>query len=189
MNKLFVLGMALAGAAFAAGSFADDHGHAETPAVKPTKAICIMQAKAGSKVTGTVVFQQVGDHVEITGEIHGLTPGLHGFHVHEFGDLSGDDGMATGGHFNPEGSDHGGPDAEHRHVGDLGNVKADEKGVAKFTIKDSHVELSGPHSIIGRGLVVHAKEDDLKSQPSGNAGDRVGVGVIGIAKPDAPAKK
>src|SRR5262245_22796996 len=69
------------------------------PAV-PTKAICVMQPLADAKVSGLVTFTQVGDEVEVKGEISGLTPGLHGFHVHEFGDITSKDGMSTGGHFN-----------------------------------------------------------------------------------------
>ena len=86
-------------------------------------AICIITPLKGSKVHGKVTFASKGGKVEITGEISGLTPGLHGFHVHEFGDLSSDDGMSTGAHFNPEGKKHGGPHSDMRHVGDLGNIE------------------------------------------------------------------
>jgi Cu-Zn family superoxide dismutase len=96
--------------------------------------------------------------------------------------------MSTGGHFNPEGLPHGGREAKERHVGDLGNVTADSNGVASFKMLDHKVKLSGPHSVIGRGLIVHAKEDDEKTQPTGDAGGRVAGGVIGVAN-DAPPKK
>jgi Cu-Zn family superoxide dismutase len=149
----------------------------------PQKAICIISPfKGGDKVHGKIIFTVKNGKVEITGEIKGLTPGLHGFHVHEFGDLSSNDGMSTGAHFNPEKMKHGGPHSKERHVGDLGNIKADADGVAKINITDTQVTLSGPHSVIGRAMIVHAKEDDEKSDPSGNAGDRIGGGVIGIAK-------
>ncbi len=154
----------------------------------PTKAICLMQPLSGSKVFGLIVFTQKGDTVHIKGEIKGLTPGLHGFHVHEYGDLSSNDGLSTGGHFNPEGTPHGGPHSRKRHVGDLGNVKADESGTATIDLTDKLISLHGKHSIIGRALIVHAKKDDEKSQPSGDAGGRVGGGVIGVANA-APAKK
>jgi superoxide dismutase, Cu-Zn family len=154
----------------------------------PTKAICVMQPLSDSKVGGKIVFTQKGDEVEITGEITGLTPGLHGFHVHEFGDMTSKDGLSTGGHFNPDGKPHGGPHDKNRHVGDLGNVKADDKGVVTLNMKDKLIQLDGPHSILGRALIVHAKADDEKSQPSGDAGGRIGGGVIGIAN-DAPPKK
>jgi Cu-Zn family superoxide dismutase len=151
----------------------------------PTKAICVMHPTKGSEVHGTITFTQQGNAVEIAGEIVGLTPGLHAFHVHEFGDCSAADAMSAGGHFNPEGKPHGGPHDEARHVGDLGNIKADASGRAVVKITDSLVQLHGPHSVIGRSLIVHAVADDLKSQPAGNAGARVACGVIGItaAKP------
>ncbi|HYV35352.1 MAG TPA: superoxide dismutase family protein [Gemmataceae bacterium] len=158
----------------------------EQPA-EPTKAVCVMQPFGDSKVSGVVTFTVQGGEVEVTGQITGLTPGPHGFHVHEFGDItSSKDGLSTGGHFNPEGKKHGGPHAAERHVGDLGNVTADDKGVVNLNMKDKMIKLSGPNSIVGRGLIIHAKADDEKTQPTGDAGGRVAGGVIGVA---APPKK
>ena len=150
--------------------------------VGPKKAICVLTPTKGSKVYGSVAFTVKGDAIEITGEITGLTPGKHGFHVHEFGDLSSTDGLATGGHFNPDKEKHGGPDDKERHAGDLGNIVADETGKVTLKMTDKLIRLSGDHSIVGRGLIVHAKEDDLKTQPTGDAGGRVAQGVIGVAK-------
>jgi superoxide dismutase, Cu-Zn family len=157
-----------------------EDGHGKMPG-GPTKAICVMQSLSGSKVKGTIVFVQKGDKVHVKGRISGLTPGLHGFHVHEFGDLTDPKGMSTGGHFNPEGAPHGGIKSAKRHVGDLGNVKADKNGVATIDFTDTMISLHGKHSIIGRGLIVHEKADDEKTQPTGDAGGRIGGGVIGIA--------
>jgi Cu-Zn family superoxide dismutase len=190
MTKYATVGLALVVSAALLWARTDpapggDHGKEAKP---PTKAICVMQPLSGSKVTGVITFTQKGDEVEVTGKITGLTPGMHGFHVHEFGDLTKDDGLATGGHFNPEGKMHGGPNDKDRHVGDLGNIMADKDGVATINMKDKLLKLHGPHSIVGRGLIVHAKADDEKSQPSGDAGGRIGGGVIGVAN-DAPAKK
>ena len=98
------------------------------------------------------------------------------------------DGMSTGGHFNPEGKMHGGIHSKERHVGDLGNVMADKSGVVTLNIKDKMIQLHGAHSILGRALIIHAKADDEKTQPSGDAGGRIGGGVIGVAN-DAPPKK
>jgi Cu-Zn family superoxide dismutase len=148
----------------------------------PKKAICVLTPTKGSKVSGIVTFTVKGDTVEISGEIVGLSPGKHGFHVHEFGDLNSPDGLATGGHFNPDKEKHGSPDDKERHVGDLGNITADADGKATIKMMDKMVKLAGPHSVIGRGLIVHAKEDDLKTQPTGDAGGRVAQGVIGVAK-------
>jgi len=156
----------------------------------PTKAIAVLHPTSkGGDARGTVTFTRTAKGIHVEGTIKGLTPGLHGFHVHEFGDTSSEDGMSTGGHFNPTKAEHGGPDATHRHVGDLGNIEADAQGVAKINLVDEHLALGGPNSILGRGLVVHAKADDLKSPPSGNAGDRVSVAVIGAANVPAPAAK
>ncbi len=147
-----------------------------------TKAICMVQPLGGSKVEGKVVFTKVDGGVEIVADLSGLTPGKHGFHVHEFGDCSMADGKCAGGHFNPEGKEHGNPDAAVRHVGDFGNVTAGADGKASYKRVDKMITFSGPHSIIGRAIIVHAAPDDF-SQPVGNAGARIGCGVIGIADP------
>ena len=112
------------------------------------------------------------------GEINGLTPGKHGFHIHEKGDCSAADASSAGGHFNPTGMPHGGRRGSQRHLGDLGNITADKSGIARFAFTDGWITLAGVNSIIGHAVVVHAQADDLKSQPSGNAGARVACGVI-----------
>ncbi|KRX91501.1 Superoxide dismutase [Cu-Zn] [Trichinella pseudospiralis] len=155
----------------------------------PFKAICVIR---GENVTGTVIFKQntENDKTTITGEIKGLTPGKHGFHVHEWGDNS-MGCISAGAHYNPFGKTHGGPTDTVRHVGDLGNIVAGSDGVAKIDIVDDQIKLTGEHSIIGRTMVVHIQEDDLgkggddESLKTGNAGARVGCGVIGIANPAA----
>jgi Cu-Zn family superoxide dismutase len=152
----------------------------ERPA--PTKAVCVVHPIKDSQVHGVVVFTEKDGKVEITGEIMGLTPGKHGFHVHEFGDCHSPDGMSAGGHFNPDKEKHGGPHSKERHVGDLGNIEADASGKAVIHMADTLVQLHGPHSVVGRSIIVHAKADDLTSQPAGDAGGRIGCGVIGIAK-------
>ncbi len=154
----------------------------ETKAVMPEKAVAVLQATEGNKVKGTITFTKTGEGVRVEGEVNGLTPGKHGFHIHEFGDTTSSDGKSAGGHFNPAGDPHAGPDAEHRHAGDFGNIEAGSDGTAKINFVDKHISFDGAKSILGRGVVVHAKADDLKSQPSGDAGDRVAVGVIGVAK-------
>lgn len=124
--------------------------------------------------------------VTVSGEINGLTPGKHGFHIHEFGDNT-NGCISAGPHFNPEKKEHGAPDAGVRHVGDLGNIEADASGVAKINITDKQISLNGANSILGRTVVVHADVDDLGlgghelSKTTGNAGGRLGCGVIGFA--------
>ncbi|MEP7249042.1 MAG: superoxide dismutase family protein [Spartobacteria bacterium] len=152
-------------------------------AQEPTKAIAVLHPTKDSKVEGTVTFTASGDAVKIVADVTGLTPGKHGFHIHEFGDCSSSDGKAAGGHFNPGKSPHAGHDATPRHEGDLGNLEADASGKAHLELTDKMMTMSGEKSILGRGVIVHEKEDDLKSQPVGNAGGRLACGVIGIAKP------
>jgi Cu-Zn family superoxide dismutase len=145
------------------------------------EAVCVLVPVAKSQVQGTIRFSVQGDSVHIHGEIRGLTPGKHGFHIHDFGDLSDQgEGKSAGGHFSPEHQPHGRPSDAKRHAGDFGNIEADKNGVAKIDFKDAVVKLSGPQAVIGRAIVVHAKKDKF-TQPSGDAGDRVAFGVIGIA--------
>ncbi len=148
----------------------------------PKHAIIVLAPTEGNDVHGIINFTAVEGGVRVVADVTGLTPGKHGFHIHQFGDCSKLDGKSAGGHFNPEGVNHGGPTASVRHVGDMGNLVADENGVAHLDAVDKLLSFSGKHSIIGRGIVIHAGEDDLTSQPTGAAGARVACGVIGIAK-------
>jgi len=150
-------------------------------------AVCVLKSE---KVNGVVRFSQEGDGpVSVSGEFSGLTAGLHGFHVHQFGDNT--DGCTSAGpHYNPDGAEHGAPtDCKgERHAGDFGNIQAGEDGVAKFDFKDAMVSLQGERSIIGRTMVIHADVDDLGkgghqlSKTTGNAGGRLACGVIGFSK-------
>lgn len=147
------------------------------------KAVAVLHPTEGNKVAGTVTFTEVEDGVRVHAEITGLTPGQHGFHVHEFGDCSSADGTSAGAHFNPTNKPHAGPDAPERHVGDMGNIEADASGNAKLDYVDHDISLTNDKlSIIGRSVVVHAKADDLKTQPSGDSGARVACGIIGRVK-------
>ena len=150
---------------------------------EPTKAIAVLHPTKGNKVEGTVTFTKSGDEMKIVADVTGLTPGKHGFHIHEFGDCSSPDGKSAGGHFNPAHAPHAGHDAMPRHVGDMGNIEADSSGKAHLELTDKLMTMSGENSIIGRGVIVHEKADDLKTQPTGDAGGRVACGVIGVAKP------
>ncbi|KAF7298978.1 Superoxide dismutase [Mycena indigotica] len=150
-----------------------------------TKAVAVL--KGDSQVTGTVTFQQTSSGVTISGELRNLDPlALRGFHIHQSGDLSGGC-LSAGPHFNPFGKTHGAPSDFQRHVGDLGNIKSDEFGVATFSIEDTLIALNGPLSVLGRAVVIHAGTDDLgrgdneESLKTGNAGARAACGVIGIS--------
>lgn len=144
-------------------------------------AIAVLVPTAGNQTQGVVTFTQVKDGVRVTAEINHLTPGLHGFHIHQFGDCRAADGTSAGGHFNPGKEPHGAPDADKRHMGDLGNLEADPSGIAIADFVDSRLTVQGPESIVGRGVIVHALTDDFKSQPTGAAGGRLACGVIGLA--------
>jgi Cu-Zn family superoxide dismutase len=160
----------------------EEHVHQHDASSNYEKAVCVLHPTEGNKVNGTVYFTKTDSGVQVTVNIEGLAPGKHGFHIHEFGDCSAVDGTSAGGHFNPGGHEHGSPNSEMRHKGDLGNVEANEEGVAQMEYLDKHLKLNGINSIIGRSIIVHADEDDLTSQPTGNAGARVACGVIGIVK-------
>ncbi|KAI5566894.1 hypothetical protein BDE02_13G052300 [Populus trichocarpa] len=139
-----------------------------------------------SIVRGSLHFiQEPNGATHVTGRITGLSPGLHGFHIHALGDTT-NGCNSTGPHFNPLKKDHGAPSDKERHAGDLGNIIAGSDGVAEVSIKDLQIPLSGMHSILGRAVVVHADPDDLGkgehelSKTTGNAGARVGCGIIGL---------
>ncbi|KAI0671002.1 superoxide dismutase [Trametes maxima] len=143
----------------------------------------------GEKVSGTVTFTQLAPTAPVTvsGKIENLdVSAKHGFHVHASGDLS-NGCLSAGPHFNPFGFTHGAPADTQRHVGDLGNIESDSKGVASFSFEDELISLNGPLSIVGRAVVVHAGTDDLgrggddESLKTGNAGARAACGVVGLS--------
>ncbi len=148
----------------------------------PGKAVATLHPTQGSAVEGKVSFIRAEAGVRVNVEAKGLTPGKHGFHIHEFGDCSAPDATSAGSHFNPGGDPHAGPMDAARHAGDMGNLEADAAGVAKLEYLDAKLSFEGASSILGRGVIVHANPDDLKTQPTGNAGGRLACGVIGVVK-------
>ena len=145
-----------------------------------TKAVAVLHPTKGNNVRGTVTFTKEAGGVRIVANLTGLTPGAHGFHAHQTGDCSAPDASSAGGHFNPTDMPHSAPDSDQRHAGDFGNLTADASGKATYNKLDTKVELDGPNSIVGRAIIVHAKADDLKTQPTGDAGGRQACGVVGI---------
>lgn len=172
-----VIGSALMAWTLAAAQPAHEHGSAPV-----TKAVAVIAPLKESGVHGVVTFEAVENGVRVVADLSGLAPGKHGFHIHEFGDCTSEDGSSAGGHFNPAGMPHSMPSSDKRHAGDMGNLEAGGDGKAHVDYVDAVMSLSGEHAIVGHAVIVHEKEDDLKTQPTGNAGARVACGVIGIAK-------
>lgn len=139
-----------------------------------------LEARSGSQVSGSVTFTQVGELVRVNGEVAGHTPGIKGWHIHQTGDCSDPKAMSTGGHFNPREHKHGAPSDAARHAGDLGNLVFNERGTATIDVTVSGISVSRDKAdgIIGRALIIHMDQDDLKTDPTGNAGGRVACGVI-----------
>ncbi|KAF3455163.1 hypothetical protein FNV43_RR05611 [Rhamnella rubrinervis] len=144
------------------------------------KAVAVL--KGTSNVEGVVTLTQDDTGpTTVKVRVAGLTPGPHGFHLHEYGDTT-NGCISTGAHFNPNNLTHGAPEDEIRHAGDLGNIVANAEGVAEATIVDNQIPLTGPNSVVGRALVVHELEDDLGkgghelSLTTGNAGGRLACG-------------
>jgi len=148
-----------------------------------TELVSVLHPTAGNSINGVVRFFETDEGIRVVAEVYDLAPNsAHGFHIHQYGDCSALDGTSAGGHFNPYDAPHGGPDSEERHVGDLGNIMVDENGFAELDVVDSYLSFDGPNNIIGRGIIVHAGEDDLETQPTGAAGARLSCGVIGVAQ-------
>ncbi|TVU47901.1 hypothetical protein EJB05_07517 [Eragrostis curvula] len=158
------------------------------------KGVALIGGGANSTVAGALHFFQdpASGCTEVRGKVTGLAPGLHGFHIHAFGDTT-NGCNSTGPHFNPHNKPHGAPFDDERHVGDLGNIRANKdaphtyfrsgrsvhKGLTGLVVLDNanmsliflsatnlylpslKISLSGPHSILGRAVVVHADPDDL----------------------------
>ncbi len=174
MNKLLI---PIAGLLFASAC-----ATTRTPSIT---ASAPLEAKSGSSVSGVVRFEEVMADgvpaVRVTVDAANVAPGIHGFHVHEKGDCSAPDATSAGGHFNPAGHPHAGPDAAARHAGDFGNVEASADGRVNVSYLMHGVTLgSGTSSIAGKAIVLHAKRDDLKTQPTGDAGGRIACGVIAL---------
>ena len=148
------------------------------------QAVVVLQHEA---ISGVITFtrKKGAKTCLIEGEFNGLTPGLHGIHIHEYGDLR--EGCASAcAHYNPFHKDHGFPGDENRHVGDLGNLKVNQSGHATFRLRDRVIH---PKDIVGRSIVIHADPDDggkggfPDSLTTGHAGARLVCAVIGWARP------
>lgn len=173
ISRLMRMAAAVALLAFTAMAFGKE--------LKPVPVTVKLQNGQGQDA-GTATLWPAGKGVKIKLKLHGLTPGEHGIHVHQTAKCEGPDFKSAGGHFNPANKHHGLQNPEGPHAGDISNFKADAKGNATATLTAGGVILGdGPNSVFtggGTALVVHAKADDGKTDPSGNSGDRIACGVI-----------
>jgi Cu-Zn family superoxide dismutase len=164
------IGVSLLGGMVAACFAAAAQAQTATAALTPTQ---------GNTAAGSVTFTQNGDKLSVNAKITGLSPGGHGFHIHEKGDCSAPDATSAGGHFNPTNKPHGSPDAPDHHAGDMPMLQADASGNATLTTELSGLAIgAGATGIVGKSVIVHKDPDDYKTQPTGNSGARVACGVI-----------
>jgi len=144
------------------------------------EAVAVIEAKSGSDVTGTATFIGDGGMVTLMIEIQNAAPGDHAFHIHEIGDCSAEDASSAGGHWNPTGSDHGAWGGEHHHMGDVGNIVVGEDGNGSFQMMSQiwTIGTGEDNDVVGKSVVIHDAVDDFNTQPTGDAGGRIGCGVV-----------
>ena len=174
MKRFAILAALLGGAALAAGILvALPDGLATASAT--------IEPRSGSKVTGKATFTEIpSGAVRVQVTVENAAPGTHGLHVHEKGDCSAADGASAGPHFNVVASNpHAAPTDKARHNGDFGNIEVGQDGKGHLELTTDMLTVKpGPNSVVGRSVIFHEKADDLKTQPSGNAGGRFGCGVV-----------
>lgn len=181
-RSLFVIAI-LVGMVGCGGSEVEDQlsdSSAPDPSMEPLAAMATLIPVSNSNASGEVRFYPVEGALMIEVTAMGLEPGSHGFHIHAIGDCSAPDASSAGDHFAPNGNAHGAPEdpSDQRHAGDLGNIEASVTGIAQYQRSSSSLSLTGPDSVIGKAVIIHAGEDDLRTQPSGDSGDRIACGVI-----------
>ena len=190
--------MSIGGFVFGCGTSHQTEANASGQTAAPSNNAMVASAEAGKeavaeihgagdmhdKIHGKATFTQEGNGVKIVVDADGLTPGKHGIHIHEKPDLSDPKLMSTGGHFNPADADHkhAGPMDPMRHAGDLGNIEVDSKGHGHLELMDDALMVEGKNGVVGHAIIIHEKEDDMKTQqPPGAAGGRVAGGAIVLA--------
>jgi len=148
-------------------------------AAAPNRIEVPLVARSGSKLSGSATFIEVKDGVKVRVQVAGAPPGKVATHVHEIGDCSAPDASSAGGHFNPAAKPHGLPAGSEHHLGDLGNIDidADGAGSTEVVVTGATLKEGDPSSYLGRAIIVHEKQDD-GGQPVGNAGGRIGCGLI-----------
>ena len=189
MKRAWIAAVSMVAMAAAVGCGAKEEAVPEPAAPEPVVeaapalvARATLMAREGETVAGEVTFTETDGGVAIVAHITGAPPGTHGFHIHDVGDCSSADFKSAGGHFNPTDMPHGAPTDMERHAGDLGNVEVGEDGSAHHEASSSVITVAeGPTSVVGRGVILHEKADDLVSQPTGAAGARLACGVIELS--------
>ncbi len=187
MNTIrYVMGVGLAVALVAGANCAAGDKSKGNAVGKDTdrKAVAVIESRSDSKVTGTATFHEASGKVTLTIAIEGTEPGTHAVHLHDKGDCSAPDATSAGGHWNPSSEAHGKWGAAPFHHGDIGNIEvgADGKGSLKLSSDLWSIGGTPETDVVGRAVIVHAKADDFTTQPTGNAGGRVGCGVVALAK-------
>ena len=149
-------------------------------AVAKSLTVDLKATKDGSTVSGTVRLEEVREGLKVSADIKGVLPGKYGFHIHENGSCA-DEGKAAGGHFNPDQAPHGlltKDGFSHAHAGDMGNIEVNSDGTGKLEMILPGLSLTqGKYNVSGKAIILHEKEDNF-GQPTGNAGGRVGCGII-----------
>jgi superoxide dismutase, Cu-Zn family len=182
------LGLLLAGCGDrTSGTVGDGVIEAGSPSTAgEARATAAIAPRSGSALQGEATFTQKGEWVEMALEVRNATPGLLAVHIHEIGDCSAEDAESAGPHWNPTEEAHGKlGSTDEAHLGDIGNVQVGPDGTGSLTFRTDRWTIGGPAStsILGRSLVVHAREDDYETQPTGDAGDRIGCGVVQAPEP------
>jgi Cu-Zn family superoxide dismutase len=172
-------------AALIAGPNCDARGKDNGDAVdkgQKQKAVAVIESRSDSRVTGKATFHEADGKVTLRVKIEGAEPGIHAIHLHEKGDCTAPDGTSAGGHWNPTHEDHGKWVSSPFHRGDIGNIEVGADGKGSFTLTTDLWTIGGaPETdVVGKAIIVHAKADDFTTQPTGNAGGRVGCGVVGL---------
>jgi superoxide dismutase, Cu-Zn family len=138
-----------------------------------------LMSPSGKKVQGQIFFRETDKGIKVIAEVKGLVPkSVHGFHIHEHGKCEGPDYKSAGGHLNPDGHNHSSPAGETKHAGDLGNLVANDKGIARKELLLDKDHVADMKIIMKKAVILHEKADDLVSQPTGDAGGRIGCGII-----------
>ena len=173
MKKIFIL--------FTMGFFVSCISNQKKESFQEPSAICQINPANGTSVHGEVEFFQKNNKVIINVEVEGLSYGLHAIHIHEFGDCSSFDAKSAGGHWNPNNKKHGEWGSESHHKGDIANLFADSSGNSSLKFETDLWCLGckdESYNILGKSIIIHQGLDDFHSQPSGNAGKRIGCGII-----------